>query len=86
MFKLNELSPQLEQIIGSMQTNQYSDILKIERGYQIVYLQEIVESPSKPLSAVEAEIQDTLFREIVDNKFQVWLEDLRKRSHIKIIN
>ena len=86
LFKLNELSPQLQEIIGSMQAYQHSDILKIERGYQIVYLQEIVESPTKPLSAVEAEIQDILYREIVDNKFQVWLEDLRKRSHIKIIN
>ena len=86
LFKLTELSPQLQETIGSMQAYQYSDILKISRGYQIVYLQKIVESPAKPLSAVEAEIQDILFREIVDNKFQVWLEDLRKRSHIKVIN
>ena len=86
LFKLNELSPQLQQIVDKMQAYQYSDILKIDRGYQIVYLQNIVESPTKPLAVVEAEIQDILYREIVDNKFQVWLDDLRKRSHIKIIN
>jgi peptidyl-prolyl cis-trans isomerase SurA len=86
LFKLDELSPQLQDAIDGMQASQYSDILEIERGYQIVYLQEIVESPAKPLSAVEAEIQETLYREIVDNKFKVWLEDLRERSHIKIIN
>jgi peptidyl-prolyl cis-trans isomerase SurA len=86
LFKLDELSPQLREIIDGMQPFQYSDILEIERGYQIVYLQEIVESPAKPISAVEGEIQDILFREIVDNKFNVWLEDLRERSHIRIIN
>lgn len=86
LFKLGELSQQLQDIVDGMQASQHSDILKIERGYQIVYLQEVVESPAKPLSAVEAEIQETLYREIVDNKFRVWLEDLRERSHIKIIN
>jgi peptidyl-prolyl cis-trans isomerase SurA len=86
LFKLDELSPQLREIIDAMQPFQYSDILEIERGYQIVYLQEVVESPGKPISAVEAEIQDILYREIVDNKFNVWLEELRERSHIRIIN
>ena len=37
------------------------------------------------LAQVEAEIQDILFRERVDERFVAWLSDLRKRSHIKVM-
>lgn len=86
LFSLKELSPQLQQTIGALEAKQYSDIFATEIGYQIVYLQDIVASQAKPLSEVEPEIQDLLFREVVDNKFQVWIEELQKRSHIKVIN
>jgi hypothetical protein len=34
---------------------------------------------------VKAEIQDILYEEAVNNRYNDWLSELRKRSHIKII-
>jgi peptidyl-prolyl cis-trans isomerase SurA len=85
LYRLDELSPQLQKAVKDMKAGDYSPILKTEMGYQIIYVQKIVETDSKSVAEVKSEIQETLYNEAVDNKFQTWLKDLRKRSHIKII-
>ena len=76
----------LQKTVAAMTTNQYSDIIETDVGYQIVFVQNVVEAKNKSLAEVESEIHDILYEEIVDNKFQIWIEDLQKRSHVKVIN
>ena len=40
---------------------------------------------SKTIADVKAEIEDILYNEAIDNRYNTWLSELRKRSHIKII-
>jgi peptidyl-prolyl cis-trans isomerase SurA len=84
-FRVEELTPQLREVVRSLKPGQFSSIMESDFGYQVVYIQDIAESASKPLAQVESEIQDMLFRERVDERFGSWLSDLRKRSHIKIM-
>lgn len=85
LFGLYELLPQLQKAIKGIKAGEFTPVLDTEQGYQIFFVQEIVNTPEKPLEEVSPEIERILFNEIVDNKFQSWLEDLRKQSHIKII-
>jgi peptidyl-prolyl cis-trans isomerase SurA len=85
LFKLDELSAELRDAVKGMQAGDFSPILKTDMAYQIIYVQKIVETESKSLEAVKSEIQEILYNEASNNKFQTWIEDLRKRSHIKII-
>ena len=85
-FKLDELSEQLQRAVGSMQAGTYTPILESDFGYQIVYLETIDEIGGKSLEEVSAEIYQKLYEEIVDQKYETWLQVLRERSHIKIIN
>lgn len=85
LFRVEELTPQLREVVRGLKPGQFSAVIESDFGYQIVYIQEIQETVSKPLAQVEAEIQDILFRERVDDRFSSWLSDLRKRSHIKIM-
>jgi peptidyl-prolyl cis-trans isomerase SurA len=84
-FRTDELTPQLREVVRSLKAGQVSTIVESDFGYQVVYVQRIQETAAKPLEQVEAEIQEILFRETVDNRFNSWLADLRKRSHIKIM-
>jgi parvulin-like peptidyl-prolyl isomerase len=86
LFRLHELSEQLQEVVNKMNTDEFSPVLATDFGYQIIYLQKIQETPAKPLEEVESEIQEALYNELADNKYEEWLQDLRKRSHIKIIN
>ena len=84
-FKLGELSTELQETVRGMKAGDFSPIIETDIGYQIIFVQKIVETESKSLATVKSEIHEILYSEAVDNRFKKWLEDLRKRSHIKII-
>ncbi|MEJ2222574.1 MAG: SurA N-terminal domain-containing protein [Desulfobacterales bacterium] len=85
LYRLDELSRQLRNVVTDMKAGEYSSILETDIGYQIIYVQKILVTDSKSLSDVEAEIEDVLYNEAIDNRYNTWLSELRKRSHIKII-
>lgn len=85
-FTLDELAEELRKVVAELAPGQHSGILETGFGLQVVYLEEVIEQPSKSLEEVTPEIQDELYRQIVDQRFRAWLEELRKRSHIKLIN
>jgi peptidyl-prolyl cis-trans isomerase SurA len=84
-FRLDELTPQLREAVQPLKAGQRSPTVETDFGFQIVYIQRIQAAAGKPLPQVEAEIQDILFREVVDSRFSTWISELRKRSHIKIV-
>ena len=86
LFLIKELSPQLQKVVEDMKTGEYSSILDSGFGYQIIYVQKIIDTTIKSLAQAEKEIEDILFKELVDNKYREWLKELRDRSHIKVIN
>ncbi len=86
LYRLEELSEQLRQVVKNMKAGEFSALLDSNFGYQIIYIQNVEETQAKPLEAVESEVEEKLYAESVDNKYQEWLEQLRARSHIRIIN
>lgn len=85
VFDYDVLSPQLKEAIKGLKAGDFTPVLDTDLGYQIFFIQEIIEPSSKSLEEALPEIEENLYKEIVDSKFKSWLEDLRKRSHIKII-
>lgn len=85
VFEEDVLSPQIQEAIKGMNAGEFTPVLDTDLGYQIFFIQEIKDLPGKSLEEATPEIEEKLFKEIVNKKFQSWLEDLRKRSHIKII-
>lgn len=84
-FELDSLSPQLKKIIKGMGAGEYTPVVDTDQGYQIFFVQDIIKAPGKSLEEVSSEIERILYNDIINTKFQTWLEDLRKQSHIKII-
>lgn len=85
LFRAEELTPQLQEVVKTMSAGAVSPIVESEFGYQVVFVQEIAETAGRPLAEVESEIQETLYRERVDGKIKTWITELRRRSHIKIM-
>jgi peptidyl-prolyl cis-trans isomerase SurA len=86
LFRLEELSEQLRKAIAKLKAGEISEVLDTDYGPQIIYVQKIQETATKSLEEIKSEIGEMLFNELVDNKYQDWLDELRKRSLIKIIN
>jgi len=85
MFRFDELSPVLRAPVKDLNAGEYSPIIDTEFAYQIIYVEKIMETPTKSIAEVETEIQEALYNEYVNSRFQEWLEELRQQSHIKII-
>ncbi|RLC32740.1 MAG: hypothetical protein DRH32_02435 [Deltaproteobacteria bacterium] len=84
-FRIDELAPKLQKAIDGLSAGEMTEILDTDQGYQIFLVHEIAMVGAKSMEDASPEIERTLFNEIVDKKFKAWLENLRKRSHIKII-
>ena len=85
LYHLDELSPKLKNIVKDMKEGQYSAIINIANVYMIIYLQKVVAAKPKTLSDVKTEIEDILYNEAIDNRYDAWLSELRRQSLIKII-
>jgi peptidyl-prolyl cis-trans isomerase SurA len=86
LFKLDDLSPQLKDTIRDLNPGEYTPVIETPFGYQILLVEKVVDTAGKTQAQAATEIEDKLFNQIVDQKYQSWLQDLRDRAHIKIIN
>ena len=85
LFSLDQLAPQLRDVIKMLKPGDYTPVIETDQGYQLFLVQDIVQTPAKSLEAVTPEIENILFNKIVNQKFESWLIELRKQSHIKKI-
>lgn len=86
LFLLNDLSPRLKAMVEKLAAGQSTPILETDQGYQIIYLEEIVQTGTTALEKVAGDIEEALMKEAFRKKKLDWLEGLRKRAHIKIIS
>ena len=85
LFLVKELSQEILAAIKNLKAGEYSSVIKTGSVYQIIYLEKVIEAHSKSIEEVQTEIEEILYRELVDSKYQDWLKQLRDRSHIRII-
>ena len=86
LFKLDELAPKLQDALNAKKAGEFTNIIESDFGYQIVYIEDIIDVAGKTLEEATPEIQTKLYNEVVNRKFQSWLKVLRERSHVKIID
>lgn len=84
-FSLNSLSTQIRDAVKNLKPGEFSDVVDTEQGYQIFFLQEIVDTKGKISEEAKSEIEEKLYKEIIEQKFKTWLQELRQKAHIKII-
>jgi peptidyl-prolyl cis-trans isomerase SurA len=85
LFTLNELSSEFREAVRRMAEGEISPAVETPNGYQILMLQEIKKIPGKELKEARIEIQERLYRELVEEKYKAWLKELRDRSYVKIV-
>jgi len=83
LFAMDSLADKLKVAIAEIGSGQHTDVILTDQGYQIFFVESIVESNEKGVAEVKDEISKKIYDEIVEKKFTSWLESLRKNSHIK---
>ncbi len=84
-FDFSSLDPNIREAIKKMKPGQYSEIIETDQGYKIFRLINMVKTEARPLDELSEQIENKLYKDIVDQKFTAWLKELKARSYIKII-
>jgi len=84
-FSIEELSTELQETVRWMDQGDVSPALETAHGYQILLLEEIKESAVKTLKEARMEIQERIYRDMVEERYDTWLKDLRADSYIKVV-
>ncbi len=84
-FALSDLAQSVQEAVKPLSAGEHTGIIESDLGFQIFFVEKIIESQGTPFAEVKEEIQEKLFQEIVNENFDEWLKNLRSRSHIRII-
>ena len=85
IFELKDLSPQLKNLLANMQGGDMTPILKSGEGLQVFWIEKIDTKTGKTLEEAYNEIERKLYNQKVNEKYNVWVQELRNKSAIKII-
>ena len=86
VFGTHLLTEEIRSALKSTQAKEYTRVVETDQGPQIFYVEDIASTGGKTLEEATAEIRKKLYDDVVDRKFNTWIEDLRKRSHIQILD
>lgn len=84
-FESRLLATPIRKALEGLKTGQFTGVLDTEQGYQIFYVQDFVQTGGKTMAEATPEIQDQIYKEMLDKKFKEWLKQLREKAHIEIL-
>lgn len=85
LFSLDTLSPEIKEAVAELKPGEFTGVLDTEQGYQIFMVEDIVTASGNSLEDVSAEIEEKLYNEDINKKYENWLSGLRDRAHIRVI-
>ena len=85
IFESRLLAKPIRDALEGLEKGQITKILDTEFGYQIFYVEEVIHTGGKSIEEAKGEIEDKLYADVVNQKFQSWLKDLRQRAHVEIL-
>ncbi|WP_369833304.1 peptidylprolyl isomerase [Geobacter sp. DSM 9736] len=85
-FKRGEMLPEVDEALAGMRPGDISDVIISPAGLHIIKLETRSSAPVKPFEQVKGEIEELLYKKKSDERFNQWLEDLRKNAAIEIRN
>jgi len=82
---MSELAPQILNALSGLKAGDVTEIFEFGPNMLVFYVESLDDGEGKALEEASTDIENILYDQIVNQKFQTWLTDLRERSHIKII-
>jgi len=82
-FRRGEMLPELDAAVMKLQTGEVSDLIVTAGGFDIIKLEQRSTGSVKPFVSVKAEIEEILYKKKSEERFNQWLDELRKGAAIE---
>lgn len=85
IFEVSYLTDKARLALAGLNKGQFSKVVQTEQGYQIYFVEDTISTTGTSLDDVRSEIEEKLYAEQIDQKYKAWIEALRQRAHIQIM-
>ena len=85
VFDSTSFSAGIKDGIALLKKGEHTEVIQTAQGFQIFYAEDIEQGSTKTFEQARDEIHEALYQEQVKEKFDTWLESLKKKAHIKIL-
>lgn len=84
-IRRGDLDPEIEKVLFELAPGNYSDIIEINDSFHIFFVEEHLQPRLKELSEVKEEIIARLTPQKQQEAFEKWIEELKNKAEIAII-
>ncbi len=84
-LKKGELLPAFENALTSMKPGEVSGLVRTAAGIHIIKLVEYREGKKQNFDSVKHEVEDLLYKQKAEERFNQWLDGLRKNASIEMV-
>ncbi len=84
-FKIEDLDPEIRRLVEKMKIGEVSDPIIRPFGIQIIKVLDKKAEGVKPLEEVRDYIYRILYNKEIEKRYTSWINELKKRSYIKIM-
>jgi peptidyl-prolyl cis-trans isomerase SurA len=85
-YTLDQLSLQIQNAIKNLNIGACTSVLQTDQGFQILYLENITQEGGQTLEEASTDIRNMLYQTKMEQRYHAWIDDLKSKSHIKIID
>jgi peptidyl-prolyl cis-trans isomerase SurA len=86
-FKQGEMDPTLERAVFSLKPGEVSQVVRNQRGFFVLKVDQSEVGGHRPLAEVKDEIRERLYGERIEKRFEDWLSrELRERHSVEVLN
>lgn len=85
MIERGTIPTQWEVIVFAMEKGEVRGPISGPQGLHVFYVSEVVKKQVKAFKEVKAQLRNELYRKSLDRKTRDWLDDLRKKAHVRYI-
>lgn len=83
-LKKGDVLPEIEGALAKMKPGEISGLIRTPAGIHIIKLEEFRQGRQRGFEAAKQEIEDILYKKKSEERFNQWMEDLRKNASIEI--
>lgn len=83
-LKKGELLPEFDEALVKLKPGEISGLIRTQAGIHIVKLEELRQGKSQSFESVKREVEDLLYKKRSEERFNQWIEELRKNAAIEI--
>lgn len=83
-FPLSNLTPAIREVVQTLQTGQYSRVLEMEFGFEILQLVKRTPAVQRPLEEIRRDVEEKLFRTRLEPVMKEFMAELRKQSYVYV--